>query len=118
MSSITADGLARFLPAKLRRQRRLKQLRQAVDQAVTRNISDLHWTMRQNIDDSFRRLLAASSYAVDASIAATREVLAMAQQRRHSTDNSLQGEIERTNATVESLASLRKNLEQHRERRR
>lgn len=118
LSSITADGLARFLPAKLRRQRRLKQLRQAVDEAVTRNISDLHWTMRQNIDDSFRRLLAASSYAVDASIAATREVLTIAQQRRHSTDNSLHAEIERANATVESLVSLRKNLDQHRERRR
>lgn len=113
LSSITVDGLARILPAKLRRQRELKRLRVAVASAVARNISDLHWTMRQNIDDSFRRLLASSSEAVDASITSTREVLRMAQDRRRSTDSSLQYAIERSHATAGRLVELREQLDRH-----
>lgn len=113
LSSITADALARFLPTKLRRQRRLRQLRMAVDKAIARNISDLHWAMRQNIDDSFRRLLGASDEAIDASIAATREVLSRAQECRRSTDSSLQAEIEHANATTLRLAALRGQLNRH-----
>jgi GTP-binding protein EngB required for normal cell division len=113
LSSITADGLARFLPAKLRRERRLKQLRVAVDRAINRNISDLRWTMRQNIDNSFRRLLDVSGEAVDASIAATREVLSRAQGCRRDTDRSLQVEIEHANDTTARLAALRDQINQH-----
>lgn len=85
----------------------------AVDKAITRNISDLHWTMRQNIEDSFRRLLGASDEAIDASIAATREVLSRAQECRRSTDSSLQAEIEHANATTLRLAALRGQLNRH-----
>jgi hypothetical protein len=113
LGSITADGLARFLPDKFRRKRRLKQLRIAVDNAITRNVSDLHWTMRQNIDESFRRVLGASGEAVDTSIAATREVLSRAQERRRSTGSSLQIEIEHANDVTVRLAALRDRLNQH-----
>jgi GTPase SAR1 family protein len=116
LSSITVDGLARILPARLRRQRELKRLRAAVGNAVTRNISDLHWTMRQNIDDSFRRLLASASEAVDRSIASTREVLRMAQEHRRSTDTSLQHEIERAQAITRRLVQLREQLDRHRKK--
>jgi hypothetical protein len=113
LSSLTIDGLARLLPAWVRRKRQQKQFGQAVDKAVTRNVSDLHWTMRQNIDDSFRRLLAASREAVDASIASTRALLAMAQERRRAKDVSLEHELEHARLTERRLTELRGELDRH-----
>jgi len=112
LSSLTIDSLARLLPAPWRRQRRRKQFREAVANALTRNISDLQWTMRQNIDDSFRRLLSASHDAVEASIAGTRELLRMARERRHAEDESLQHDIERARFVERRLAHLQSGLTQ------
>lgn len=66
LTSLTADGFARLLPRKFQERRQQMKLRAAVAKAVMRNLSDLHWTMRQNIDDSFRRLLASSNEMVAA----------------------------------------------------
>ncbi|MGH6702986.1 MAG: hypothetical protein ACRECG_06245 [Bradyrhizobium sp.] len=41
LSSPTADGFARLLPARLRRARQQRKLRDAARTAVTRNISEL-----------------------------------------------------------------------------
>lgn len=113
LGSLTIDGLSRLLPARLRRQRQQRKLCEAVHKAVTRNISDLHWTMRQNIDDSFRRLLASSTTTVDSSIDATRDVLKLAQERRRSQDASLHEDIERVRATATRLVDLRAHLNRH-----
>ncbi|GLK73761.1 dynamin family protein [Ancylobacter dichloromethanicus] len=116
LGSITIDGLAHLLPARLRRKRQKRKLIEAVRAAVTRNISDLHWTMQQNIDDSFRRLLFSSRDAIDASVAATRDVLVMAQDRRCSDDVSLHDEIERVRASIGRLKILRDQLGLHLQR--
>ncbi|CAM5459949.1 GTPase Era [Afipia felis] len=113
LSSITVDNLIRLLPAQFQRRRWLKQLRLAVDRAVTRNISDLHWTMRQNIDDSFRGLLAASKDAVDASLDATRDALRIARDRRQATDHSFQAEVAQIHKTRQSLAVLGQKLDRY-----
>lgn len=116
LGSITIDGLARLLPAELRRKREKRKLLEAVRAAVTRNISDLHWTMQQNIDDSFRRLLSSSREAIDASVAATHDVLRMAQNRRRTEDVSLQDEIERVRRSTTRLSFLREQLGLHLQR--
>ena len=112
LSSLTIDGLARLLPAAWRRQRERKRFQEAVANALTRNISDLQWTMRQNIDDSFRRLLSASRDAVEASVAATRELLRMARERRSAEDESLQHDIERARFVERRLVHLQTLLAQ------
>jgi hypothetical protein len=116
LGSLTADWLTKLLPSGYQRRRRQKQLCEAVRRAVTRNISDLHWTMQQNIDDSFRRLLGSAREAVDASIASTREVLAVARERRRSEDNSLQHDIQQAHATMNCFEELRKQLDRHLQR--
>ena len=113
LSSLTMDGLVRLLPAAIRRRRRQKVFREAIGNALTRNISDLRWTMRQNIDDSFRSLIATAAEVVDSSIASTRELLTAARRRRQEQDASLQEELERARRAEQRLADLHAVLAQH-----
>jgi GTP-binding protein EngB required for normal cell division len=106
LGSLTVDGLSRLLPATIRRRRQQRKFREAVGNAVTRNISDLHWTMRQNIDDSFRGLIAAAGEVVETSIDSTRDLLTAARQRRQEQDIPLQDRLERARAAERKLAAL------------
>jgi GTPase SAR1 family protein len=117
ISSLTADRLARLLPETLRRRRRQRKFREAVDRALTRNISDLHWTMRQNIDDSFRGLIAASREVVEASITSTRDLLATARRRLQEQDIRLHDELENARAVERRLANLNAILARRRAKR-
>lgn len=113
LTSLTVDGVARLLPRKLRERRQLAKLRAAVKKAVTRNISDLHWTMRQNIDDSFPRLLASSNEMVETSISSTNGLLKMARERRRSEDASVHQQIESARRSQCRLVELRNVLDEH-----
>lgn len=110
MTSLTVDGLARLLPAAWRRERRARQLRESAMRALARNISDLQWSMKQNIDDSFRRLLASSRAAVETSIAVTRNLLATTRARRRDEDASLQVELDRARERQALLGELSRSL--------
>lgn len=111
LSSITVDVFARLLPARMRRKRQQRKVRDAIEGAITRNISDLRWSMRQNIDDSFRRLLFVSKEVVDRSVASTREVLEAARERRRSESESIQHETEYADRVLQQLRRLRTQLE-------
>jgi hypothetical protein len=113
LTSLTVDGVARLLPRKLRERRQQTKLHTAVTKAVTRNISDLHWTMRQNIDDTFRRLLASSKEMVETSISSTNGLLKMARERRRSEDTSLHQQIESARRSQCRLVELRNVLDEH-----
>lgn len=114
LSSLTVDGLAWLLPAAVRRRRQKRKFREAVGNALTRNISDLHWTMRQNIDDSFRGLVAAAREVVDTSIVSTRDLLTAARRRRQELDIPLQERLERACAAELRLAALHDILSRRR----
>jgi hypothetical protein len=113
LTSLTVDGVARLLPRQFRERRQQTKVRAAVAKAVTRNISDLHWTMRQNIDDSFRRLLASSNEMVERSISSTNDLLKRARSRLSSHDATLHHEIEGARRSQSRLAELRKVFDRH-----
>lgn len=106
LGSLTVDGLTRLLPAAVRRSRQQRRFREAVCNALTRNISDLHWTMRQNIDDSFRGFIASAREVVDTSVASTRDLLTAARQRRQEQDIPLRDQVARASAAELRLAGL------------
>jgi hypothetical protein len=110
LGAVTGDWLALMLPRKARQRRMLRKLRDAAFAAVGRNIAGLHWAMHQNIDDTFRRLLAASGRSVEESFNATRDILAMARERRNTEDAALREEVDRTERTLETLRSIQRAL--------
>ena len=110
VSSLTVDGLARLLPGPWKRRRRARLYRAAIGNALARNISELQWTMRQNIDDSFRRLLAESRKAIETSIASTRDLLATSRERRRKEDLSLEQDLGRVCHTERRLKDLARTL--------
>ncbi len=110
VSSLTVDGLARLLPRPWQRRRRERAYRLAVGNALVRNTSELQWTMRQNIDDSFRRLLTGSGKAIETSIASTRELLATSRERRRMQDRSLEKDLFRARHTEQRLGELARVL--------
>ncbi|WP_157733027.1 dynamin family protein [Bosea sp. AS-1] len=115
IGSLTMDGLARLLPAALRRRRQRKQFREAVANALMRNLSDLNWEMRQNIDDSFRGLLAAARAAVEISLSSTRELLGIVRERRRLEGVSMEQEIEAAKTAERRIAELDAELGRYRE---
>lgn len=111
LGSLTADGIAWLLPVPMRRAREMRKIRAAARDAVTRNISELRWTMRQNIDDSFRRLLSSSAEAIDANIQAMQDVLALARSRRQDEATDHEFLVQRERGLLKRLTMLREQLE-------
>ncbi len=112
LGSVVVDGLFRLLPEPFRRRRLNAQYRQAVEDAIKRNLGDLRWIMRQNIDDSFRSLLAGSREAVEASIQATRDLLAAARSRRDGQEGrSFEEEFRQTDLSERRLRELGATLD-------
>ena len=76
------DGVFRLLPRPLRTRRRAKKRRRAIERALMKNLTNLHWTAKKSIDDTFRWLLAAAASSVDTSLRSTHELVAATRSRR------------------------------------
>ena len=82
VGSLTMDGVFRLLPRPLRTRRRAKKRRRAIERALMKNLTNLHWTAKKSIDDTFRWLLAAAASSVDTSLRSTHELVAATRSRR------------------------------------
>ena len=111
--SVTRDWLAALLPPRFRGRRRLRMLRKSAVAAVGKNVANLHWAMRQNIDDNFRRLLSSCREAVQDSIARTRDILASVRDRRRTEDVSVRDDVMRLERLSERLEELEHGLDGH-----
>lgn len=118
LGALTLDGLFRLLPRRWCRFREKRRLREAVVRAITRNVSDLHYSMRQDMDDSFRRLMSSSRDAVDAGVAFTLDLLTTARRQCSDENDASRSLRDRAHAEVHRLQELRAMLDGWRDRHR
>jgi GTPase SAR1 family protein len=107
LGAVTLDGIARLLPKRKQGERQRQKLLANAHAAISRNTANLHWATRQNIDDTFRRLLGETAASVALSINATRDLLANARKERQMETDRVQDSVRQTTEALEVLAASR-----------
>jgi Dynamin family len=110
LGAIPISLLDRFLPQAMRRVRLRQRLVEEIDAVVLRNVENLRWATRQNVEATFRRFRADLDERLALSLAATRGAMASARDRRRQQSASVEAEIERTRVTLSSLDEIQASL--------
>jgi small GTP-binding protein len=110
LTAITFGSMERLLPATIRRRRVRRRLLREIETIVQRNVENLRWATRQNVEDAFRNLAGALDEALAARIEATRSVIRTALERRHQQTHRVFAETEHIEATVRKLSALLSSL--------
>ncbi len=106
LNPLPPDLLDRFMPGAVRKARSRKRLLAELDAAVGRNVENLRWATRQNLEDAFRRFGAALDEQLRASLAATRDAMAAALQRRELEGERIGPELHLRRESASSLAAI------------
>ena len=90
---ITAGALDWLLPAAMRRARLGARLMAEAAVLVTRNVENLRWAMRRNLDDAFRQYGSTLDERLAATLQATKGAMETALEQRRRLGNELALEI-------------------------
>jgi hypothetical protein len=100
-------GLAEgFLPRPIREKRARARIVAEAEKAALRNVANLDWAMRQDIEDSFRRFQSSLSDQLGQAIKATRQAMQLALERRAARSGAIRADIEQANRSVTELADI------------
>ncbi|MFN2541622.1 MAG: dynamin family protein [Chthoniobacterales bacterium] len=102
----------RFLPASLRRAAIRKRLLEEIDLVVTRNVENLRWATRQNLEDTFRRFSSDLDERLALSLAATRGAMGKALEQRKQHSQQIGSEVEAKQTELSRLAEIEQALAQ------
>jgi GTPase Era involved in 16S rRNA processing len=110
LSPIPPGAFDRFLPTPMRKRRMRQRLLEEIDAVVIRNVENLRWATRQNLEDTFRRFGAELDERLAMSLDATRGAMrkALAQRERHA--EQIDSEIERKHKALSRLAEITETL--------
>ena len=98
------------VPSRAIREKRARIIAEA-EKAALRNVANLDWTMRQNIEDSFRRFELSLSNQLDVALKATRQAMQLVLQRRIARSEAIKVDIEQANRTVVELSDILAEVE-------
>jgi hypothetical protein len=107
---LTGSATERLLPWAVRERRARARIVAEAEKAALRNVANLEWAMRQNIEDSFRRFESSLSDQLDQAMKATRQAMQLALQRRTARSEAIKADIEQANRSVMELADISMEL--------
>jgi small GTP-binding protein len=99
-----------LLPASVRRARVRRRLRQEINTIVQRNVENLRWATRQNVEDAFRRFGRALDESFATNIEATRGIIVVAYDRRLRQAERTETEIAAVEASKTTLMDIQTEL--------
>jgi GTP-binding protein EngB required for normal cell division len=106
-------GLAEgFLPRGIREKRARARIVAEAERAALRNVANLDWAMRQNIEDSFRRFESSLSDQLDQALKSTRQAMQLALARHAARSEAVKGDIDAANRSVTALSNILTELEE------
>jgi hypothetical protein len=111
LNPIPPGAFDRFLPAPLRRARMRKRLLEEIDAVVIRNVENLRWATRQNLEDTFRRFSAELDERLTMSLTATRGAMERALEQRKQHSEQIDSEVQTKQAALSRLAEISDALE-------
>jgi len=100
-----------LLPRPLRGGRVRRRIGEEVARLVAYNIENLHWSIVQSIDTSFRRFAYDMEHTLTAAIGATREAIEIAASRRLEAEQTVAADLERADRLDQGLAKLAATLD-------
>ena len=78
----SALAFIRFMPRPLRERRLRRQIASDTERAVLRNVANLDWALRQNVEDAFRRFESSLAEQLSEAIEETQQVMQIALEKR------------------------------------
>ena len=108
---VSASVAALMLPRQLRQRRARKILIEQAERAALRNVANLEWSLRQNIEDSVRRFETLLSDQLGLALQATREALQIAQERRAARSEAIEVEVADAKKAVATLSAILSELQ-------
>ncbi len=103
---LSASVITRFLPSGMRENRARRQLVADADKAVLRNIANLDWAMRQNIEEGFRRFESSLSERLGSALQATRQAMHIAIERRTARIEEIDEYSKELTRSIASLSNI------------
>ena len=83
-SILDASALAfvHMMPQRMRERRLRRHIAADTEKAVLRNVANLDWALRQNVEDAFRRFEDSFARQLSQALAETRQAMQIALQKR------------------------------------
>jgi GTP-binding protein EngB required for normal cell division len=106
LSPIPAGAFDLLLPARLRRRRIRRRLLEECEAVLVRNVENLRWATRQNLEDAFRRFSAELDEGLALSLSATRGAMQAALDRRQDQAQAVEAEVAEKEAALRHLTSI------------
>jgi len=112
-SIIDASALAfiRFMPGALRERRLRRQIASDTERAVLRNVANLDWALRQNVEDAFRRFESSLAEQISAAVQATRQVMQIALEKRSVRSSEVSSLVAQAEQSIVALSAVLEGLE-------
>jgi GTPase Era involved in 16S rRNA processing len=108
---MSAGSVARFMPCGIRKKRASDQLMADTDKAVLRNLANLDWAIRQNLEDAFRRFESSLDEQLGRALAATRQAMHIAIERRTARVEEVDKYVKDSANSVASLSDILRQLQ-------
>jgi GTPase Era involved in 16S rRNA processing len=108
---ISASAVTRFLPSGIRESRERHQLAADAKKAVLRNIANLDWAIRQNIEEGFRRFESSLSKQLSSALQATRQAMLIAVERRTARIEEIDAYVKESTRSIALLSDIFTELE-------
>jgi len=110
LNPIPPGAFDQFLPARMRKTRTRKLLLEEIDSVVIRNVENLRWATRQNMEDTFRRFGAELDERLAMSLEATRGAMQKALERRKQHAEQVDSDVESSQGTLSRLTQIQQAL--------
>lgn len=108
---MSAGAVARFMPRSIREKRLRDQLTKDAKKAVLRNLANLDWAIRQNLEDAVRRFESSLSEQLGAVLQATRQAMQIAIKRKAARAEEIDEYAKESARSIASLSGILRDLQ-------
>jgi hypothetical protein len=108
---MSASAMARFMPKSIREKRARDQLAADAEKAILRNLANLDWAIRENLEDAFRQFESSLTEQLGNVLLATRQAMQLAIERRMTRAEELNKYVKESARSIASLTNIMSELQ-------
>src|SRR5208337_3212141 len=108
---MSASAMARFMPKSIREKRARDQLTADAEKAVLRNLANLDWAIRENLEDAFRQFESSLTEQLGYVLQATRQAMQLAIERRMTRAEEVDKYVKESARSIASLTNIMSELQ-------
>ena len=108
---MSASAMARFMPKSIREKRARDQLAADAEKAILRNLANLDWAIRENLEDAFRQFESSLTEQLGNVLLATRQAMQLAIERRMTRTEEMDKYVKELARSIASLTNIMSELQ-------